>query len=849
MSYLRKYTIYITLLLGFIGVSQLVFSIISPLDVSAAGPCVVSDNNSKTSENKPESYTYYPNCFSGTGVKLTKGKYEEYHGKGSTYWYKFSWGTGGDGKDYANLRQYTDEPNANSKAKNTWSAGSGFTLYSKKEYTEASTDKKSESAGNTKMVDALAQAVPSDIKSAFTTKLCKNETGSDKSLCLRGGDAAWKEALAACDTQANTAIARMQTGSATQAAIDKSYKDNFASCLATKTGLSKNDIAKKLPDNLLQIRSTAEKEGEDSVPKPGEDSTEEEESSCGVDGIGWFVCPSMGFVGGLMDTMFDFIAGNFLEVDSSTISDNTTRTAWGYMRNIANIAFVIAFLVIIYSQMTGMGIGNYGVKRLLPRVIITAILVNISFFIGQLAVDISNLLGYSLKSMFDGITSSLSSGFSGAGWAITIAAVLIAGVGIALAFSLPVLLAALLAMFMIILILVLRKALILLLIVVSPLAFVAFLLPNTEQWFKKWYKMFFSLLIVFPVISVVFGVSLLAANIVQGSSDDVMVKITALGISIIPLFVVPTLLKGSMNAAGSIGTKLSGVSGKATARIGKKAMTQSRLGDVTRNMKYKSAVRQANRRAGNGLTARTGRKLGDSDNKLISGLGKSAAFLGGGGMNALDNSRLGSALGLGAGADSAQVMVDEMFEKDVKAAGLTQNSMTMAQKRDIARGVTKGTTKAQRAAAMDSVMANGGFSDRREMLEHVAAGGDQDMKARAVRAAYAKGDANIYGKQFGDNILSGNITGAESLAASAVNNAGSGDLQAEHLVQSGSATEYISNSIYDAANGGNSKVSTAQASKADGNFVSAAKQARASEHTRTKIDGKIDSTFKGHGVN
>jgi hypothetical protein len=309
------------------------------------------------------------------------------------------------------------------------------------------------------------------------------------------------------------------------------------------------------------------------------------------------------------------------------------------------------------------------------------------------------------------------------------------------------------------------------------------------------------------------------------------------------------LLKGSMNAAGSIGTKLSGMSGKATARVGKKAMTQSRLGDVTRNMKYKSAARQANRRAGNGLIARTGRRLGENDNKLISGLGKSAAFLGGGGMNALDNSRLGSALGLGAGADNAQVMVDEMFEKDVKAAGLTQNGMTMAQKRDIARGVTKGTTKAQRAAAMDSVMANGGFSDRREMLEHVAAGGDQDMKARAVRAAYAKGDANIYGKQFGDNILSGNITGAESLAASAVNNAGSGDLQAEHLVQSGSATEYISNSIYDAANGGNSKVSTAQASKADGNFVSAAKQARASEHTRTKIDGKIDSTFKGHGVN
>jgi hypothetical protein len=817
---------------------------------AAAKACIVSNNDSKNiSGDKGESYTYHPNCFDGNpGVKLSSAKYGAYEGKGSTYWYKFSLDTGGDGNDTWHLRRYDKEPNANTNAIATFTQNSDFTVYSKSGFEKAANEQK-QTAGNNSASDYLVSAIPGDIKAAFIQKqkaACQAANGgncSDASM-----EKMWKTVLGECNTKAKAQAEAQPSGVRAETTTPQSrYNDSLASCLAGKTGLQESIIKQQLPQDLYNKVSNAEKEGQDSVPSPatGEDEAEEK-SSCGVDGIGWLVCPAMSFIGDLLDSLFGVIA-DFLEVKSDQVAHDATRSAWAGMRTIANIAFVIAFLFIIYSQLTGAGISNYGVKRLLPKVIIAAILVNISFIICQLAVDISNLLGYSLKTLFDSIQTTTGiepmEDASGNGWGIAVmtVGVVAAGIGAAFAISVPVLLAVLLALILIVGILLLRKALIIVLTVISPLAFVAFLLPNTEKWFKKWAQMFMQLLLVFPIISVVFGASKFVAGIVKASAsspEDWMTQLTAVGIAAIPFFIVPGLLKGSMNAAGSIGTKLSGMSGKATARVGKKAMTQSRLGDVTRNMKYKSAARQANRRAGNGLIARTGRRLGENDNKLISGLGKSAAFLGGGGMNALDNSRLGSALGLGAGADNAQVMVDEMFEKDVKAAGLTQNGMTMAQKRDIARGVTKGTTKAQRAAAMDSVMANGGFSDRREMLEHVAAGGDQDMKARAVRAAYAKGDANIYGKQFGDNILSGNITGAESLAASAVNNAGSGDLQAEHLVQSGSATEYISNSIYDAANGGNSKVSTAQAS-----------QARASEHTRTKIDGKIDSTFKGHGVN
>ena len=67
------------------------------------------------------------------------------------------------------------------------------------------------------------------------------------------------------------------------------------------------------------------------------------------------------------------------------------------MRDFANIIFIIGFLIIVFSQLTSFGVSNYGIKRLLPKIIIAAILVNVSFYICAIAVDLSNILGNSLR--------------------------------------------------------------------------------------------------------------------------------------------------------------------------------------------------------------------------------------------------------------------------------------------------------------------------------------------------------------------------------------------------------------------------------------------------------------------
>ena len=262
--------------------------------------------------------------------------------------------------------------------------------------------------------------------------------------------------------------------------------------------------------------------------------TPPETTTCAVEKIGWIICPIFEGAARAADRAFVFLAEWFLEVPPELFNNESkTKDAWEQARNLANVAFVIAFLILIYSQITGGVMSNYGIKRMLPRLIIAAIAVNISYYICQALVDVSNLLGFNIKAALDAISKDLPQVFyqdpnqagstntqtSNSGLsAITIGVLGAAGVAWALmgimGGSLGV---AIGTIIFILIILMLRKALIILLIVVSPLAFVAYLLPNTENYFKQWLNMFWQLLLVFPIVALLLGGGQLAGGIVLNS--------------------------------------------------------------------------------------------------------------------------------------------------------------------------------------------------------------------------------------------------------------------------------------------------------------------------------------------
>jgi len=301
------------------------------------------------------------------------------------------------------------------------------------------------------------------------------------------------------------------------------------------------------------------------------------ESSCSIGGIGWIICPVTIFLAEGMDNIFTFLT-QFLEVQPSLLGDPTSPlyVTWNIMRTIANVAFIIVFLIIIYSQLTSIGVSNYGLKKLLPRLIVSAILVNLSFIITALAVDISNVLGYSLQDIFIQIRQStfsmtddtynswststnvwssvaafvLSSGaIVGGGLAVIGAS---AGAGGALYLLLPILVGLILTVLFVLLLLAARQAIIVVLIMIAPLAFVAYLLPNTEKWFGKWRDLFMTMLVFFPAFSLVFGGSQLAGGIIVQNATNIFGIIFGLAVQVAPLVITPLLLKLSGGLLGRI---------------------------------------------------------------------------------------------------------------------------------------------------------------------------------------------------------------------------------------------------------------------------------------------------------
>lgn len=593
------------------------------------------------------------------------------------------------------------------------------------------------------------------------------------------------------------------------------------------------------------------------TPSEGDDGEEEGKNSCGVNGIGWLVCPLMSFAGSLGDASYSAIS-YFLSIDKGIFKDQSNgglEQAWKFFRDIANAVFAVIFLWVIFSQISNVGVSNYGIKKILPRLIIGALLVNLSFYLCQLAVDLSNILGFSLKGVLEGAASGISTQSAEVGTFnnLIVGGLAIVGIGlfIFLAVSIPTIMALLLALLVVLVILIVRQAAIILLIAVSPLAFAAWLLPNTENLFKKWVSMFRGLLIVFPVISLLYGAGKLAGAVLAavGTNDPnnpkETMQVAALAASILPLGATPFVLKSSLNSLGSFAGKLGGLSGLANKKLGGaigNSIGNSRLNDLKKGWQKNSAKRQANRRSGNTWLGRKADALRGSNSRLAKGAGIMLNP-----RRALDNSWLGRATGLSEGAARSQAISDELFENEVKGQALALRGMTSSEIATIAStGKTSAGKKVSRsmyAATIDHTMSNGGFEDRAKVLSSLA-GKDAVIKNRAIKAAFAKGDNNILGNGFGDDILQDKVGNITDLKNMAINNAADGNLQAEHLVQNAAGTEWLVKASIDAATDG----TNGNAAAAVLNIKGTASTARSNPNTAKNINGKLDSTFRKVGA-
>lgn len=384
-----------------------------------------------------------------------------------------------------------------------------------------------------------------------------------------------------------------------------------------------------IPTSLAKSTSTP------STPQSNEGNGDNK-SSCTIDGIGWIICPVMNFMAKIVDATYSAVS-SMLTVQPLTTS-SSIYTPWKSMRNFANIVFILAFLIIIYSQITGVGVSNYGIKKLLPKIVITAILVNVSFWLCAIAVDLSNIVGASMNDLigksvdiskinFNDSAVATGTGFAGITGGILASAAVGATLYLALGTLAPVLVAALIAIITAFLVLTIRQVLIILMIVISPLAFVAFLLPNTEKWFKKWLDTFKLLLLMYPIIGILFGVSSLASKIIMDSAPQIgngskgltiVIQLMGALAAIIPLALTPMIMKLANGISGlaSISGRLNNPNKGPFDRARKKAQSISDNSAWTRGQKTKRALKGSRKDRAFANNFDLGRKISTGEENL-----------------------------------------------------------------------------------------------------------------------------------------------------------------------------------------------------------------------------------------
>ena len=316
-------------------------------------------------------------------------------------------------------------------------------------------------------------------------------------------------------------------------------------------------------------------------------------NSGGANTLGWIVCPLLDWMSDASQTLYDGFVEPALQVDPKLFTggpNDGTREGWEIFRNISNVVFIILFLFVIFSQLTGVGIDNYGIKKILPKLILAAILINLSYWICLVFIDLSNIVGNSIQQLFDYMGSGLS--MSSDAYQIDLTASLGAtaltsvallgiiavgiwsvipeGVGGILLVLVVAAISVIVSLFFLFILLAAREAAIVVLTVLSPLAFVCFMLPNTKNLFDKWWKLGEALLLVYPIAGLLVGggnfVSqlLLVAGAGSGSFFSAFV---AMIIGVVPIFFIPTVLKNSFQGLGNLGAKISGLGKAAGSRL------------------------------------------------------------------------------------------------------------------------------------------------------------------------------------------------------------------------------------------------------------------------------------------
>jgi hypothetical protein len=112
----------------------------------------------------------------------------------------------------------------------------------------------------------------------------------------------------------------------------------------------------------------------------------------------WLICTLLRGMGGLGDGLNDAI-NNQLEFNINQNLNSNVKAAWNIFRVLSTIMLVVIMLIMVLSQAIGGPFEAYTVRKLLPKILISIILIQLSWYISKYAITLANDFGKGIQEL------------------------------------------------------------------------------------------------------------------------------------------------------------------------------------------------------------------------------------------------------------------------------------------------------------------------------------------------------------------------------------------------------------------------------------------------------------------
>lgn len=352
--------------------------------------------------------------------------------------------------------------------------------------------------------------------------------------------------------------------------------------------------------------------------------------------IGNLLLSLFGLIEVISAHVFDYaITHLVLQMDSLLNSITVIDELWVLFRDLANIVFIFAILYAAIGLI--LNLRGFNLKRMLPRIVVVALLVNFSLFFTTVIVDVSNIIALqfheatvvrqagelgtetSISAIFKSNLNTLGVESIGLDSLAKTAVVTVMGSAFLLLTAGVFFAASML--------LVTRTIVIIFLMIFSPLAFVALITPKMKKYWNQWLNTllnwsFFApifLAMIFVVVKIISTGGIfqhpggMAEVFAGNSSDDVFLAMDA--------FIAYALVTGMMIASIVIAKSMGGslaaktVSGTSNAITSTLALTgRNTLGRMGRAIRQSEAVQRLSESDSKAarMAGRIGMRTGDA---------------------------------------------------------------------------------------------------------------------------------------------------------------------------------------------------------------------------------------------